>query len=139
MAASSCLQLGTGIGSFITSRSVNVESTRCRYSSSRGFSAKVAQNVRGESHGSRRNACKSLRTNALLNEGEGQSGDDPSKKKGISRDDEPEEFWQSEGERSGKNPMSTILPWVAILGILFPFIILGIAFANGYIKTPSGY
>ena len=48
----------------------------------------------------------------------------------------PDRYWRSEAEREGKNPMTTILPYIAILGFATPFIILGIAFANGWIKTP---
>lgn len=80
---------------------------------------------------------RSSQTTALLNEGEGFGEEPTKKKKGIKRDDEPEQYWQSEAERAGKGPMQTLLPWLAILGILMPFLILGIAFANGFIKTPN--
>ncbi|CAI5518199.1 unnamed protein product [Closterium sp. Naga37s-1] len=65
-------------------------------------------------------------------------GDDKTeKKKFITQAEEPDEYWQSESEREGKGPMSTVLPYIAILGLLTPFIILGIAFASGWIDVPA--
>jgi hypothetical protein len=45
-------------------------------------------------------------------------------------------YWQTAAERDGVNPMLTPLPYIVILGFLTPFIILGVAFANGWIKVP---
>ncbi|KAL7102520.1 hypothetical protein ACP275_08G125100 [Erythranthe tilingii] len=58
------------------------------------------------------------------------------KKKFITKDQEPEQYWQTAGEREGENPMSTPLPYIIIFGMSTPFIILAIAFANGWIKAP---
>nr|XP_043621611.1 uncharacterized protein LOC122593285 [Erigeron canadensis] len=59
-----------------------------------------------------------------------------SKKKFITKEQEPEQYWQTAGEREGENPMKTPLPYIIILGMSTPFIILAIAFLNGWIKTP---
>jgi len=45
-------------------------------------------------------------------------------------------YWQSAGEREGENPMKTPLPYIIIFGMSTPFVILAIAFANGWIKVP---
>ncbi|XP_022759850.1 uncharacterized protein LOC111306202 [Durio zibethinus] len=58
------------------------------------------------------------------------------KRKFITRDEEPEEFWQTAGEREGENPMKTPLPYIIIFGMSTPFVILAIAFVNGWIKVP---
>ncbi|KAG2547598.1 hypothetical protein PVAP13_9KG112600 [Panicum virgatum] len=60
----------------------------------------------------------------------------PGKKKFITRDEEPEQYWQTAGEREGENPMKTPLPYIIIFGMSTPFVILAIAFANGWIKVP---
>ncbi|KAK7299814.1 hypothetical protein RJT34_10642 [Clitoria ternatea] len=56
------------------------------------------------------------------------------KKKFITRDEEPQQYWQTAGEREGENPMKTPLPYIIIFGMSTPFVILAIAFANGWIK-----
>ncbi|KAE8703938.1 5'-AMP-activated protein kinase beta-2 subunit protein, putative isoform 1 [Hibiscus syriacus] len=38
------------------------------------------------------------------------------KKKFITRDEEPEQYWQTAGEREGENPMMTPLPYIIIFG-----------------------
>lgn len=43
-------------------------------------------------------------------------------------------YWQTEAEREGRSPMQSVLPYIAILGLLTPFAILGLAFANGWIE-----
>ncbi|MED6106292.1 hypothetical protein PIB30_003703 [Stylosanthes scabra] len=58
------------------------------------------------------------------------------KKKFITRDEEPQQYWQTAGEREGENPMKTPLPYIIIFGMSTPFVILAIAFANGWIKVP---
>ncbi|XP_027331981.1 uncharacterized protein LOC113847216 isoform X2 [Abrus precatorius] len=68
-------------------------------------------------------------------------GDDEQVKKGgkrkfITRDEEPQQYWQTAGEREGENPMKTPLPYIIIFGMSTPFVILAIAFANGWIKVP---
>ncbi|XP_071698897.1 uncharacterized protein [Rutidosis leptorrhynchoides] len=58
------------------------------------------------------------------------------KKKFITKEQEPEQYWQTAGEREGENPMKTPLPYIIIFGMSTPFIILGIGFLNGWIKVP---
>ncbi len=58
------------------------------------------------------------------------------KRKFITRDEEPQQYWQTAGEREGENPMKTPLPYIIIFGMSTPFVILAIAFANGWIKVP---
>ncbi|KAK9924341.1 hypothetical protein M0R45_032718 [Rubus argutus] len=58
------------------------------------------------------------------------------KKKFITREQEPEQYWQTAGEREGENPMMTPLPYIIIFGMSTPFVILAIGFANGWIKVP---
>ncbi|KAK6141243.1 hypothetical protein DH2020_025040 [Rehmannia glutinosa] len=58
------------------------------------------------------------------------------KKKFITKEEEPEQYWQTAGEREGENPMKTPLPYIIIFGMSTPFVILAIAFANGWIKVP---
>ncbi|CAJ1971617.1 unnamed protein product [Sphenostylis stenocarpa] len=36
------------------------------------------------------------------------------KKKFITREEEPQQYWQSAGEREGENPMKTPLPYIII-------------------------
>ncbi|KAI8011872.1 hypothetical protein LOK49_LG06G00868 [Camellia lanceoleosa] len=76
-----------------------------------------------------------FRAHAELGGGEGevkQGG----KKKFITKDQEPEQYWQAAGERKGENPMKTPIPYIIIFGMSTPFVILAIAFANGWIKVP---
>ncbi|CAI9113557.1 OLC1v1014182C1 [Oldenlandia corymbosa var. corymbosa] len=47
-------------------------------------------------------------------EGDAKQG---GKKKFITRDEEPEQYWQTAGEREGENPMKTPLPYIIIFGI----------------------
>lgn len=58
------------------------------------------------------------------------------KKKFITKEEEPEQYWQTAGERKGENPMMTPLPYIIIFGMSTPFVILAIAFANGWVKVP---
>lgn len=51
---------------------------------------------------------------------------------GIRREDEPDEYWSSKGEREGKNPMSDPLAQIGVLAILFPFIFLAVG------EAPAG-
>ncbi|KAK4373157.1 hypothetical protein RND71_008541 [Anisodus tanguticus] len=75
-----------------------------------------------------------FRVSAKLGGGEGDAKKD--KKKFITKEQEPEQYWQSAGERAGENPMMTPLPYIIIFGMSTPFVILAIAFANGWIKVP---
>ncbi|KAL1567556.1 hypothetical protein AAHA92_03022 [Salvia divinorum] len=72
--------------------------------------------------------------------GGGESGEGDLKKGGkkkfITKEQEPEQYWQTAGEREGENPMKTPLPYIIIFGMSTPFVILAIAFANGWIKAP---
>ncbi|GMI69151.1 hypothetical protein HRI_000584400 [Hibiscus trionum] len=71
------------------------------------------------------------------NSGEGEGELKPKgKKKFITKEEEPAQYWQSAGEREGENPMKTPLPYIIIFGMSTPFVILAIAFANGWIKVP---
>ncbi|TMW95225.1 hypothetical protein EJD97_009215 [Solanum chilense] len=72
---------------------------------------------------------------AKLGGGEGDVKKDE-KKKFITKEQEPEQYWQSAGEKAGENPMMTPLPYIIIFGMSTPFVILAIAFANGWIKVP---
>lgn len=46
-------------------------------------------------------------------------------------------YWTTAAEREGKNPMQTLLPYIALLTILSPFAILAVAYANNWIKLPN--
>ncbi|XVF21154.1 hypothetical protein REPUB_Repub12eG0066200 [Reevesia pubescens] len=84
---------------------------------------------------SQRTRVHKFRIHANLGEGEGELKP-KGKKKFITRDEEPEQYWQTAGEREGENPMKTPLPYIIIFGMSTPFVILAIAFANGWIKVP---
>ncbi|KAM3235620.1 putative protein isoform X1 [Capsicum annuum] len=71
----------------------------------------------------------------MIGGGEGDVKND-GKKKFITKEEEPEQYWQSAGERAGENPMKTPLPYIIIFGMSTPFVILAVAFANGWIKVP---
>ncbi|BFI28703.1 hypothetical protein MPTK2_2g22260 [Marchantia polymorpha subsp. ruderalis] len=73
------------------------------------------------------------RGNGTGNDGEAKKDD---KKKFITKEQEPEQYWQTADERDGKNPMASPLPYILILSILSPFLILAVAFANNWIKVP---
>ncbi|KAK6117808.1 hypothetical protein DH2020_048435 [Rehmannia glutinosa] len=78
---------------------------------------------------------KEFRISANLGGGEGELKKG-GKKKFITKEEEPEQYWQTAGEREGENPMKTPLPYIIIFGMSTPFVILAIAFANGWIKVP---
>ncbi|WZZ03399.1 hypothetical protein YC2023_089320 [Brassica napus] len=75
-----------------------------------------------------------FKLHAKLGGGDGEVK--PKEKKFITKEEEPEQYWQSAGEREGENPMKTPLPYIIIFGMSTPFVILAIAFANGWIKVP---
>ncbi|KAI4326419.1 hypothetical protein MLD38_031737 [Melastoma candidum] len=79
-------------------------------------------------------ACRFRVRAGFGGEGEVQKGG--KKKKFITKEEEPEQYWQTAGEREGENPMMTPLPYIIIFGMSTPFVILAIAFANGWIKVP---
>nr|WDD38915.1 steroid 17-alpha-hydroxylase [Fagopyrum tataricum] len=76
-----------------------------------------------------------FRVNAKLGGGSAESKKGE-KKKFITREEEPQQYWQTAGEKEGENPMMTPIPYIIIFGMSTPFIILAIAFANGWIKVP---
>ncbi|GMN27631.1 hypothetical protein TIFTF001_001740 [Ficus carica] len=76
-----------------------------------------------------------IKIHAQLGGGDGEVKKE-GKKKFITREEEPEQYWQTAGERAGENPMKTPLPYIIIFGMSTPFVILAIAFANGWIKVP---
>jgi hypothetical protein len=53
----------------------------------------------------------------------------------LTRETEPDEFWQTKSEAKGENPAKDPLAIIGVLGILLPFIILGIAIATGYVDV----
>ncbi|XP_076922405.1 uncharacterized protein LOC143584186 [Bidens hawaiensis] len=74
---------------------------------------------------------------AKLGGEDGEVGKDGKKKKKfITKEQEPDQYWQTAGEREGENPMKTPLPYIIIFGMSTPFIILAIGFLNGWIKVP---
>ncbi|XP_004303566.1 PREDICTED: uncharacterized protein LOC101308396 [Fragaria vesca subsp. vesca] len=79
--------------------------------------------------------ANSFKIQANLGGGDAESNKG-GKKKFITREQEPEQYWQTAGEREGENPMMTPLPYIIIFGMSTPFVILAIAFANGWIKVP---
>ncbi|KAK4768413.1 hypothetical protein SAY87_003554 [Trapa incisa] len=79
---------------------------------------------------------RSLKIHAQIGGGDGELNKGGGKKKFITKDEEPEQYWQTAGEREGENPMKTPLPYIIIFGMSTPFVILAIAFANGWIKVP---
>ncbi|GFR52267.1 hypothetical protein Agub_g14802 [Astrephomene gubernaculifera] len=91
----------------------------------RGFrSVAVLQPVRSR---------RALVARALLGPDGKPGGQNSNQKKFITRDEEPEEYWSSKGERAGANPLQDPLAMIGILAIFFPFIFLGIAIASGYV------
>ncbi|XP_047333649.1 uncharacterized protein LOC124937430 [Impatiens glandulifera] len=85
----------------------------------------------------RKRASLHFKLNAKLGgDGEGEIKQGSGKKKFITKEEEPEQYWQSAGERAGENPMKTPLPYIIIFGMSTPFVILAIAFLNGWIKVP---
>ncbi|XP_024358733.1 uncharacterized protein [Physcomitrium patens] len=69
--------------------------------------------------------------------GGGGADDKKPEKKFITKEQEPDQYWTTAAEREGKNPMQTLLPYIALLTILSPFAILAVAYANNWIKLPN--
>ncbi|KAK9845243.1 hypothetical protein WJX81_000968 [Elliptochloris bilobata] len=65
----------------------------------------------------------------------GSSGDE---KKPITREAEPEEFWQTKAEREGKSAWKDPLAIIGLLAIFFPFVVLGVAIGTGYVDINAG-
>ncbi|KAL0031658.1 hypothetical protein WJX77_012079 [Trebouxia sp. C0004] len=84
---------------------------------------------------SRSHLSRSNVTHAKL--GGGSEGDkERSKKAFISAEEEPDEFFITKAESAGGlAPLKDPIAIVGILGILLPFVILGIAIATGYVDT----
>lgn len=61
----------------------------------------------------------------------------PEEEPKITRETEPDEFWQTPSEAKGENPAKDPLAIIGILGIFFPFILLGIAIATGYVDVSN--
>lgn len=74
---------------------------------------------------------------ALFGGGQKDTGEKKPEKKFITKDEEPEQYWTTAAEREGKNPMQTLLPYIALLTLLSPFVILAVAYTQGWIKTPN--
>ncbi|CAL5219931.1 g1863 [Coccomyxa viridis] len=65
-------------------------------------------------------------------------GEKPDDKKMLTRDEEPEQFWQTKTEAKGENPIKDPLAIIGIVSILLPFIILGIAIGTGVVDVSAG-
>jgi len=61
----------------------------------------------------------------------------PAKRKFITREEEPDEYWRSKGEREGANPLADPIAIIGLIAIFAPFVILGVAVGVGYVDlTP---
>merc|ERR1712157_3224 len=56
------------------------------------------------------------------------------KKGGLTREEEPEEYWMDANTKAGKSPMQDPLAIIGVIAIFSPFVILAIAYASGYIE-----
>eukprot|EP00887_Chlorella_sp_A99_P007476 scaffold2.g7476.t1 len=61
-----------------------------------------------------------------------------SNRKTLKREEEPDEYWTSKGERAGSNPMKDPLAWIGLLAIFAPFIILAVAISFGLVDLSGG-
>eukprot|EP00195_Chlamydomonas_chlamydogama_P015485 CAMPEP_0202897962 /NCGR_PEP_ID=MMETSP1392-20130828/6587_1 /ASSEMBLY_ACC=CAM_ASM_000868 /TAXON_ID=225041 /ORGANISM="Chlamydomonas chlamydogama, Strain SAG 11-48b" /LENGTH=115 /DNA_ID=CAMNT_0049583739 /DNA_START=69 /DNA_END=416 /DNA_ORIENTATION=- len=71
---------------------------------------------------------KQVTTTALL-------GPDGDKKKFLTREEEPEQYWSSPGEKDGGNPFKDPIAIIGIVAILFPFLFVLVAIGTGAIDT----
>lgn len=55
----------------------------------------------------------------------------------LTRDAEPDQYWQTKAEAEGKNPAKDPMAIVGILGLLTPFLILGLAVAFGAVDVSA--
>ncbi|XP_038703559.1 uncharacterized protein LOC119999860 [Tripterygium wilfordii] len=99
----------------------------------------VLSNPKSPSHNLSSPKTRPSHFRVQANSGGGDDGEIKSKgkRKFITREEEPEQYWQTAGEREGENPMKTPLPYIIIFGMSTPFVILAIAFANGWVKVPA--
>jgi len=67
----------------------------------------------------------------------GKEDDELGSKKQLTRESEPEEFWQTAAEAKGQNPIKDPMAIVGILGLLSPFVILGVAIAMGAVDVSA--
>ncbi|XVF31909.1 hypothetical protein REPUB_Repub17cG0035200 [Reevesia pubescens] len=63
-----------------------------------------------------------FKIHANLGEGEGEGELKPKGKKKFITREEPQQYWQTAGEREGENPMKTPLPYIIIFGMSTPFV-----------------
>eukprot|EP00877_Chromochloris_zofingiensis_P000153 jgi/Chrzof1/10138/Cz04g30100.t1 len=56
-------------------------------------------------------------------------------KKTLTREQEPDQYWVSAGEKKGANPLKDPLAIIGILAILFPFLFLLLAIGLGWVDT----
>lgn len=75
---------------------------------------------------------QSMRLQAI---GGGEPGQE---KKFLTREQEPEEYWVSKGERQGENPLKDPLAIIGIISILFPFVFLLVAILFGWVDVDGG-
>ncbi|CAG9465373.1 unnamed protein product [Pedinophyceae sp. YPF-701] len=62
------------------------------------------------------------------------------KRRFITREEEPDEYFLSKGERDGENPLKTDpLAWIGLLAIFFPFILTVVLIASGAIDLSGAY
>ncbi|BDA42331.1 hypothetical protein COCOBI_03-2180 [Coccomyxa sp. Obi] len=62
----------------------------------------------------------------------------PDDKKTLTREEEPEQYWQTASEKKGENPLKDPLAIIGIVSIFLPFIILAIAIATGVVDVNAG-
>lgn len=65
----------------------------------------------------------------------GQEEDEMGANKQLTRETEPDKFWQTPAEAKGQNPIKDPMAIVGILGLLSPFVILGVAIAMGAVDV----
>jgi len=54
---------------------------------------------------------------------------------GLTREEEPEDYWMSKAEKDGKSPFQDPLAILIIASFILPFLILAVAIATGYVET----
>jgi hypothetical protein len=64
-------------------------------------------------------------------------GDEEPVEPKLTRETEPDQYWQTPSEAKGESPVKDPLAIIGILGIFFPFILLGIAIATGYVDVSN--
>jgi hypothetical protein len=61
--------------------------------------------------------------------------DDKGDRVTLSREEEPDEYWVSAGEKKGANPMKDPLALIGVGAIFFPFFLLLVAIATGLVDV----